>query len=559
MDNPTPTQRHRLRLQGLVQGVGFRPHVYALALHHQLVGFVYNDKQGVVVEAQGEKARLEAFETALQTQLPPLARLDSLHVEVLACQTDTAFVILQSPQTQTLPLLSVGPDMAPCEACLQELFCTTERRYLYPFLNCTHCGPRYTATLRLPWDRPHTSLSAFPMCQACTLEYENPKDRRFHAEAIACPNCGPQLEEGLQPFVRCINEGGIVALKATGGFQLACDATNEAAVLRLRQRKMREGKPLALMLPTLATARHYAVLSTAEEALLQSPQRPIVLVRKREEATPTLAPSLAPALAHLGLCLPSTPLHYALFYEALGRPTSPAWLEKTHGLAWVMTSANVSGEPLAKTNEEALRKLHNVADAFVLHNRPITARMDDSLLQMVDGAPQMLRRARGYVPHPLPLPWSGPPLLAVGGQLKSTFCLVHNNRAYLSQHLGDLDNPEARASFCENIEWLCTQLKLKPELLAADLHPGYFSTQWAAQKGLECLYVQHHVAHIAAVWAEHPHVKAPLLGLALDGTGLGTDGLPWGGELLGVGVGVEAEAEAEAPPPYTPSPPAGNA
>jgi len=378
----------------------------------------------------------------------------------------------------------------------------------------------------------------------------------------------------LHPFITCIASGGILALKAAGGFQLACDAHNEAAVQRLRQRKMRDGKPFAVMVPTLATARRYAVLSEAEAALLQRPERPIVLVRAREGKG--LAEALAPGLAHLGLCLPSTPLHYALFYEALGvgravggvggvnplaragGPTPPpnppplAWLEEAHPLAWVMTSANLSGEPLAADNEEALHKLRGVADMFALHNRPIAVPMDDSVLQLAAGAPQMLRRARGFVPRPLPLPWQGPPLLAVGAQLKSTFCLVHNNRAYVSQHLGDLDNPEACASFRENVQHLCAQLKLRPALLVTDMHPDYFSTRWAEETGLPCLPIQHHVAHVAAVWAEYPALEGPLLGLALDGTGLGIDGLPWGGELLWLERGNRAGGEEGGTPKVSP-------
>jgi hydrogenase maturation protein HypF len=623
-----------------VQGVGFRPWVYALARRYGLSGFVYNDKEGLVVEAQGEAAPLEAFEAALRgtkdttkdarettkdtkastkdtkettrdtkgttkdakastkdtkgttkdvkdatrdttettrdtkdttkdttettrdtkgatkdtkgttrdtegiegtKALPPLARVDALEVEALPCREEEGFVILPSPPGEAPPLLSVGPDMAPCLACLEEMFSPAERRYLYPFLNCTHCGPRYTACFGLPWDRPNTSLAAFPMCEACATEYENPDDRRFHAQPTACPTCGPALETGLPALTKCIAEGGIAALKAAGGFQLACDARNEAAVERLRLRKQREGKPFAVMVPTLATARRYAVLSEEEEALLQSAQRPIVLVRKRnsrEEAASlggedeSLAASIAPGLACFGLCLPSTPLHHALFYEALGRPSSSAWLDEAHSLAWVMTSGNLGGEPLALHNDEALSKLSGVADTFALHNRPIAARMDDSVLQVVDGAPQFLRRARGFVPRPLPLPWRGPPLLAVGGHLKAAFCLVHDNRAYVSQHLGDMDTPEARSAFGDSVQQLCGLLGLKPALLAADLHPDYFTTQWAEATGLSCLSVQHHAAHVAAVWAEYPEMKGPLLGLALDGVGFGSDGLPWGGELL---------------------------
>jgi hydrogenase maturation protein HypF len=542
-----------------VQGVGFRPHVYGLARRFGLAGFVYNDKAGVVIEAQGEEEGLCAFEAALQAELPPLARLDGMQVETLPClpghmhekhpsgaaqspcSGEEKFRILPSPKAEAPPLMSVGPDMAPCPACLQELFSPADRRFLYPFLNCTCCGPRYALSLRMPWDRPNTTLAGFPMCEACTREYENPENRRFHAQPTACPACGPKLEACPQSLARCIAAGGIVALKAAGGFQLACDARNEAAVLRLRQRKMRDAKPFAIMVPHLEAARCLAVLTKAEEALLQSPERPIVLVRAREadgSARGGLAPSgiaraVAPGLAHLGLCLPSTPLHEVLFYYAEGG--------EGEAPAWVMTSANFSGEPLLKDNEEALSQLSGLADAFALHNRPIAVRMDDSLMQVLATAPQMLRRARGFVPRPLPLPWHGPPLLAVGGHLKSTFCLVHDNRAYVSQHLGDLDSPKARASFCENIEHLCNQLKLKPELLAADLHPEYFSTQWAMHTGLPCLPVQHHFAHVAATWAEYPQVKGPLLGLALDGVGLGSDGLPWGGELLWLEGGREGE------------------
>jgi len=579
-------RRLRLRLRGLVQGVGFRPYLYALARRHGLVGFVFNDKEGVQAEAQGEAQALKAFEATWRGGVagappPPLARVDFWEVEELPPkeEEEEGFSILPSPEGQSPPLLSVGPDMAPCAACLEELFSVGERRFGYPFLNCTHCGPRYTASLRMPWDRPHTTLASFPMCAACRAEYNNPEDRRFHAQPMACPACGPALEavppaaEGrsllrqtppppggvgggaTQPSARgepyaaskgrycvdsshladCIEAGGIVALKAAGGFQLLCDAHNEAAVQRLRLRKMRDGKPLALMLPNLATARRYAALSALEEALLCSRERPIVLVRAQGDS---LAPSLAPGLVHLGVCLPSTPLHYTLFHEALGRPPALDWLDRAHRLAWVATSANFSGEPLVYENEEALATLAGVADMFALHNRPIAVGMDDSVVQVVACAPQFVRRARGYVPRPLPLPWQGPPLLAVGGHQKSAFCLVHDNRAYVSQHLGDLETPKARAAFVDNVERLCGLLKLSPQLVAADMHPEYFSTQWAEATGLPCLKVQHHVAHVAAVWAEYPQLPGPLLGLALDGVGLGTDGLAWGGELLWVEKGA---------------------
>ena len=529
---PGTLRRHRLRLRGLVQGVGFRPHIYSLALRHSLRGFVLNDKAGVLAELQGKPENLQAFEADLKAGPPPLARVDSLETQEVPCQPDEGFCILPSPPQTAPPLVSVGPDMAPCKACLDELL-SPGRRFLYPFLNCTHCGPRMAACLGMPWDRPNTTLAGFPMCAACTAEYANPGDRRFHAQPIACPHCGPRLQNSLETLVSCIKEGGIVALKAAGGFQLLCDALHEASVQRLRLRKRRDGKPLAVMLPNLATAKRYAHLNALETALLQSPQRPIVLLKARlSPLGEALVRAVAPGLAHLGLCLPSTPLHYALFYEALGRPTSKIWLTKAHSLAWVATSANFSGEPLAFENEEALSKLADVADSFALHNRPIALRMDDSVLQVSAKKPQLLRRARGFVPTPLPLSWAGPPLLAVGGHQKSTFCLVHDNRAYVSQHLGDLDNPETCASFVENVQHWCKLLQLKPELLAADMHPDYFSTQWAEAEGLPCLSVQHHVAHVAATWAEHPEVKGPVLGLALDGTGFGTDGLPWGGELL---------------------------
>ncbi|MCL2013092.1 MAG: carbamoyltransferase HypF [Cystobacterineae bacterium] len=621
-------QRLRLCLKGLVQGVGFRPHVYTLAQHLRLHGFVHNTPEGLIIEVEGPKPKLLRFLKALnapiplkvqtnpkvkekkkpKTQsplqqeqeknwpppLPPLARVDNITIETLPpleeenLPEDNAsqqsprkkgFSILQSStvhssavqnstvQSSTVqnstvqsstqevpPLLSVGPDMAVCHACLKELFSPPQkgkpradtRRYLYAFLNCTHCGPRYSISLRMPWDRPNTTLAHFAMCKECTAEYTHPADRRFHAQPMACPSCGPALEGSLHSFVACIEAGGIVALKAAGGFQLACNAHDEAAIKRLRLRKMREAKPLAVMVPNLATAHRYALLNKAEEALLQSLSRPIVLVRARENNG--LPQAIAQGLSHLGLCLPSTPLHYALFYEATKRgqqeaaqpirkaqghtPSPLAWLEEALPLAWVMTSANLSGEPLIIDNGEALSKLSGVADCFALHNRPIVIRMDDSLMHMVGESPQMLRRARGFVPQPLPLPWKGPPLLAVGAHLKATFCLLHNNHAYVSQHLGDLDSPEARDSFCHNIEHLCTQLHLKPELLAADLHPTFFSTQWAQETGLPCLSIQHHLAHLAATWAEYPQLPGPLLGLALDGTGLGTDGLPWGGELL---------------------------
>lgn len=532
---PELRQRHRLRIRGLVQGVGFRPFVYALATRLHLSGWVYNDGAGVLLEVEGPPARLEVFTRALTAEAPPLARIDALESQSRApAPAESAGFIIRASDSSLAVCTGIGPDAAVCPACLAELFNPDDRRYRYPFLNCTHCGPRYTIARKLPYDRPNTALAGFPLCPDCAREYHTPDDRRFHAQPIACPACGPRLSHSIADILAHIRAGAIVGLKGLGGFHLVCDAHNPEAVIRLRQRKQRDGKPFALMLANSASAHSIVDLSPAEARMLERVERPIVLVRG---LTPALAPAIAPDLAWLGIMLPYTPVHYLLFHEAAGRPEGMAWLEDVQPLALVMTSANPGGEPLAIGNDEARQRLAGIADVVVDHDRPILVRADDSLLRWVAGAPMILRRARGWVPVPVRLPRAVPPVLAVGGYLKTTICLARDREAWLSPHLGDLDNAATIGFFEESIAHLSAILQIRPERVAHDRHPEFYSSHYAAGLGLPCVSVQHHHAHLAAVAAEHGlatqnNPEQPMLGLALDGFGLGADGGAWGGEML---------------------------
>ena len=519
-------ERARVRVRGLVQGVGFRPFVYGLARRFEVSGWVRNDADGVLLEVQGSE--LAPFLRALAAEAPPLARVDSIEPLAIAPSAASDFAILESTQGGRAST-GVTADAAVCRACLEELFDPGGRRYLYPFLNCTHCGPRHTITLRVPYDRPNTSMGEFPLCVACAREYRDPLDRRFHAQPIACPTCGPRLSMPLSELVARIRRGEIVALKGLGGYHLVCDATSAAAVSTLRARKDRDGKPFAVMPLNVASAERLAVLDASERALLAGVRRPIVVCRARSDAG--LAAAIAPELDALGLMLPYAPLHWLLFFEAAGRPRGTAWLEEASDLAFVMTSANPGGEPLVKDDDEAEARLAGIADVIVSHNRPIVVRSDDSVARVIDGAPRLLRRARGYAPEEIRLPVAADGVLAVGGHQKNTVCLVRGDRAYVSQHLGDLDDAKTYAFFKETIAYLSRTLEVTPRLVAHDLHPEFLSTRWALESGLPTYAVQHHHAHVAAVLAEHGRT-APALGLALDGFGLGDDGAAWGGELL---------------------------
>ncbi|KAA0685470.1 carbamoyltransferase HypF [Azospirillum brasilense] len=519
-------KRLRVRVRGQVQGVGFRPFLHGLAHRLALTGWVLNDGAGVLAEVQGEA--LERFLAAFAKDAPPLARIDAVEAEDCPIRPDEAgFAILASQHGAVTT--GIAPDAAVCPACLAELFDPADRRYRYPFLNCTHCGPRFTITRALPYDRPQTAMAGFPLCPDCAAEYADPADRRFHAQPTACPACGPRLSHSIEEVLAALRGGRIVAIKGLGGFHLACNAFDAAAVERLRARKQRNGKPFALMVANAVSAERFVEVGTAERTLLEGMARPVVLVRRRDGAS--LPDAIAPGLAWLGVMLPYTPIQYLLFHEAAGRPDGTAWLERPQDLALVMTSANPGGEPLAIGNDEARQRLHGIADLIVDHDRDILIRADDSVMRVLASAPAFLRRGRGHAPVPIRLPRSGPSVLAVGGHLKATVCLTRGNEAFLSQHIGDLDNAATLEFLEESAAHLRRILAVEPVAVAHDLHPDFQSTRFAESLGLPTLPVQHHHAHIAAVLAEHG-VNGPALGLALDGFGLGTDGGSWGGEML---------------------------
>ena len=500
-------ERRRIRVQGLVQGVGFRPFVHRLATGHHLGGFVLNDGAGVVVEVEGPELALDSFTQALQQETPPLARVESVRAERIPALGDTGFVVTSSRSSGGSAL--VPPDVATCDACLRELFDSTDRRYRYPFLNCTDCGPRFTIVRSVPYDRPSTTMAGFPLCPDCRREYEDPGDRRFHAEPIACPVCGPRLSVPLEDAVDVLVAGGIVAVKGLGGYHLACDAASEEAVLRLRSRKGREEKPLAVM----TVAPELLARPIAEEdVLLRSAARPIVLLRRRDDAP--IADAVAPGSPWFGLMLPYTPLHHLLCADT--------------GRALVMTSGNLTDEPIAFDDKDAERRLGGVADLFLGHDRPIHRRCEDSVVRV--SFP--IRRSRGYAPTGLRLPMAAErPLVAAGAELKSTFCVVRGDEAFLSAHLGDLSSEHAYTAFRADLELYLDMLGVEPAAIACDLHPDYLSTRWAREQGLPLVEVQHHHAHAAACLAEHGET-GPALAVVLDGTGLGSDGTIWGGEVL---------------------------
>jgi hydrogenase maturation protein HypF len=521
----------RLRVRGAVQGVGFRPFAYGLASRLALSGFVRNDADGVLIEVEG--AGPEQFLHALRLAPPPLARIDSIDVVETPLAGGDCFTIEATaggPATTR-----IGADAAICEECLTELFDPTSRFYRYPLVNCTHCGPRYTLTRALPYDRAQTSMAPFPMCEDCARDYADPSNRRFHAEPIACTRCGPKLNVEIEAIADCIREGGIVALKGLGGFHLVCDARNERTAAELRRRKAREAKPFAVMVANVASAALLAELSEAEAALLESRARPIVLAR----SCGVLAPSVAPRLRDVGVMLAYTPLHWLVLHALAGAPDFAAWRHAPSEIALVATSANVGGEPLVADDDDARRRLGPIADLVVTHGRAIVVRADDSVMRVLDGAPAYLRRARGFVPEPIDLGLDGPSVIAAGADLKNTVTLTRGREAFVSQHIGDLDDRETIRFRNETIAHLRSILAITPEFAACDLHPDFQSTRAAEESGLPCARVQHHLAHVAAVAAEHG-LSGPLLGVALDGQGYGTDGAPWGGELILLdGVGWE--------------------
>jgi hydrogenase maturation protein HypF len=516
-----PRARRGIRVRGSVQGVGFRPAVYRLASGRKLAGFVRNDSEGVWIEVEGPPPSLSSFVDALGREAPPLARIEAIETVELGALGEQDFLIVASaPRASSRAM--VPADAATCAACLREFFDPNDRRYRYPFINCTDCGPRYTIVRDLPYDRARTTMSAFALCAPCRAEYQAPKSRRFHAEPNACPVCGPRLrtseprlegEEALAAAVAALREGKIVALKGLGGFHLAVDARDDAAVRRLRERKQRPHKPFALMARDLAQVEQIVELSAAARAALTSPARPIVLGKARGG----VAASVAPGLDEQGVMLPYTPLHHLLLHDG------PALL--------IMTSGNLSEEPIARDDETALRKLGGIADLFLLHDREIHTRADDSVVRIVAGTAQPVRRSRGYVPEPIALPFDAPPIVAVGSGLKNTVCLTRGREAYLSPHVGDLDNLETLAFFGEVIEKLSHFLSVAPQIAAFDLHPDYPSTRWALASGLALEPVQHHHAHVASCLAEHGYTGTAL-GVAFDGTGCGPEGELWGGEFL---------------------------
>jgi hydrogenase maturation protein HypF len=539
--------RRHIEVSGIVQGVGFRPYVYRLATGRGLRGVICNTPAGVTIEVEGAPETVQDFLERLPSEAPPLARITSFAVQEVACNGDRDFRIVHSGVGEGVRTL-ISPDVAICSDCLRELFDPADRRYQYPFINCTNCGPRFTIVRNIPYDRPSTSMAAFPMCPACQAEYVDPLNRRFHAQPNACWECGPRVElwdrsgrriECRDPIVETVSgltAGLVVAVKGLGGFHLAVDATNAAAVDLLRQRKRRVEKPFAVMTPDLEAAKEICELDGVARTVLQSMQRPIVLLPKK---TPSLIPDqVAPFNRYLGILLPYTPLHYLLLMAGKFK-------------ALVMTSGNLSEEPIAIDNREAIKRLCGLADYFLVHNRDILLRCDDSVVRVAGGVTRQLRRSRGFVPVPVFLKDDQPAVLAVGGELKNTVCLTKGKHAFLSQHIGDLENLEGYSFFHEAVQHLERILEIRPEVIAYDLHPDYFSTKWALrQTGAQLIGVQHHHAHIASCMAEN-HLEGRVIGFALDGTGYGTDGHIWGGEALLAGhEGFERAAHFE----YVPLP-----
>ncbi len=529
-------ERARLSVKGVVQGVGFRPFVYGLALEHGLSGFVGNNSGGVFIEVEGPSPALAAFQSELIRRKPPLAHIEAVTAQSLAPLGEHTFRIVESEAGAAANTL-ISPDICLCDDCRRELFDPRDRRYRYPFINCTNCGPRFTIIRDIPYDRPLTTMAGFRMCPACEAEYHDPLNRRFHAQPNACPECGPQVQlvvssnyqlpitnpncEGglaLETTRDLLAQGHVVAIKGIGGFHLACDAASDEALRRLRQRKGRVDKPFALMAFDLDTVHTIAEVSGEEAQLLASKERPIVLLRRKPQAA--LSPLVAPGNPLVGVMLPYSPLHYLLL-EGRG--------------PLVMTSANYSDEPIVKDNGEARERLAELADAFLMHDRDIHAWCDDSVMRVFEGRELPIRRSRGYAPFPVKLPFETRPTLAVGGELKATFCLAREGYAFMSQHIGDMENLETLRAFERAVEHFTALFRCEPELIVGDLHPRYLSSRWAREHAADKTYiqVQHHHAHVAAVMAENGHPGSqPVIGFSFDGTGYGPGGAIWGGEVL---------------------------
>ena len=548
----------RVHITGIVQGVGFRPFVYNLATRHNLKGWVKNTSAGVDIEVDGEQESLGLFLQQLRDEAPPLSRIDEFSAAFKPANGFRSLEILHSEAVEGA-FQPISPDVAICADCLRELFDPNDRRYLYPFINCTNCGPRFTIIKDIPYDRPKTTMASFPMCPDCEREYKDPADRRFHAQPVACPVCGPNVwlenrsddfsrpgattnnEEGIQEARQLLSQGKILAIKGLGGFHLACDASNPQAVTELRNRKLRVDKPFAIMMPDIESIENHCLVSGSERELLLSPARPIVLLKRKAESN--IVREVAPNQDWIGVMLPYTPLHYLLFADKDPQFT-----------ALVMTSGNFSEEPIATGNDETRERLSRLADAFLMHNRAIHIRCDDSVVRIFDDGPLTIdyeqsslvhrplaiypiRRSRGYSPFPVKLPMDAPQILAAGSELKNTFCITNRNYAFLSHHIGDMENYETLRSFEQGVEHFEKLFRVTPQAIAYDLHPNYLATRYALERaereGIPAIGLQHHHAHIAACMAEHGLDGAqPVIGVAFDGTGYGEDAAIWGGEVL---------------------------
>jgi len=532
-------ERRQITVAGIVQGVGFRPFVYGLAVKNRLTGFVLNDNAGVTMELEGDPPALDSFLTTLYNQPPPLARIEHVDCRMIAPRGECAFTIIGSHAEEERRVF-ISPDIPTCDDCLKELFNAADPRYRYAFINCTHCGPRFTIVKDVPYDRQRTTMDRFEMCADCAREYHDPANRRFHAQPNACPRCGPEVrivdahnreitdDDLVVTAAELLKQGAILAVKGLGGYHLACNALDHDAVRRLRARKHREDKPFALMVRNLSSARALGFVMPEDETLLCSQQRPIVLLRKREDTR--ISEAVAPGQRHFGLMLPYTPLHHLLLADA--------------DIPLVMTSGNLSEEPIAYKDADALGRLGNIAEYFLVHDREIHMRCDDSVARTIDRRELIIRRSRGYAPQPIPI--SVPfvrPILACGGHLKNTFCLGKNRHAFLSHHIGDLENYETLESFTKGIEHFKNLFDIEPRVLAHDLHPDYLSTKYAlGMAGMTKIGVQHHHAHIASCVAEHG-LAGPVIGVAFDGLGYGNDGTIWGGEFF-VGELIKYERRA---------------
>jgi len=520
-----------ISVRGVVQGVGFRPFVYQLATRHNLKGWVCNTSEDVKIEVEGEAEAVEQFLLDLTEKAPPRATIEDTTVTHHPPKNYGRFEIRHSI-TEEGKYQLISPDIATCQDCQKEILSPEDRRYHYPFTNCTNCGPRFTIIEDIPYDRPRTTMRHFQMCPECQREYDDPLNRRFHAQPNACPRCGPSLqlldatgrevatEDAITATSQLLQKGKVVAIKGLGGFLLACDATSEAAVNRLRQRKVRPSKPLAIMVTSLEEAKKHCYINNEEEKLLTSPHSPIVLIGWKTDSP--VVEAVAPGIKYLGVMLPYTPLHHLLLRET--------------GLPLVMTSGNLSEEPIAKDNDEAVRRLSGIADYFLVHNRDIYARYDDSVTIVERGVPQLVRRARGYAPHPIHLGFSSQQILACGAEEKNTFCLTRDDHAFVSQHIGDMENLETMEHFENTIELYKSLFRIEPEIIAHDFHPEYLATKYARElaarsDNIRLVPVQHHHAHIVSCMVDNG-IDTPVIGVALDGTGYGSDGKIWGGEFM---------------------------